>query len=67
MNNWDLLKAIKYETEKLGANERKIKYSSGEYAFLVSSLLLELKDKIDTLEEQVSYNQKMALGSLDDI
>ena len=67
MNNWDLLKAIKYESEKLGANERKIRYSSGEYAFLVSSLLLELKDKIDTLEEQIMYQQKMAFGSLKDI
>ena len=67
MNNWDLLKAIKYESEKLGANERKIRYSTSEYAFLVASLLLELKDKIDTLEEQIMYQQKMAFGSLKDI
>ena len=67
MNNWEELKVLQNIIEMQREIDKKENLERGKFDYLIATLLLELKDRIDTLEEQIRYQQKMAYGSLRDI
>ena len=60
MNDWEKLQGLHNIMRIQKELDRKENLTRGEFDYVVSSLLLELKDRIDHLE-------KIAYGSLDDI
>ena len=62
--DWDKIEKIAKGKMEEDIDEGWVAYCNQE---VIVKAILELKDRIDALEEQARYQQRMAFGSLRDI